>query len=129
MENLKVSDEVWVGTALLHKENPKRESFSVQEILERIVKEFGKDQNWRLRPGIIIHLNLHCLADRKPNPGTYCMLYSVGKERRLFREGKDKPHDWRRGGKIKPKIEEIPLDYKKKFKELLDWYENVYIEK
>jgi hypothetical protein len=29
--SIKVADEVWIATALLHRENPKREDFSVSE--------------------------------------------------------------------------------------------------
>jgi hypothetical protein len=34
-EPLKVADEVWIATALLHKENPTRGDFTVAEIIER----------------------------------------------------------------------------------------------
>ena len=34
-----VADEVWIATALLHREHPARENFSVKEIIERVRKE------------------------------------------------------------------------------------------
>ena len=36
----KVADEVWIVTALLHRENPKREDFTVEEIMEARHGEF-----------------------------------------------------------------------------------------
>ena len=36
MESIKVADEVWIGTALLHREQPARESFSTAEIVDRV---------------------------------------------------------------------------------------------
>jgi hypothetical protein len=36
---IKVADEVWIATALLHRENPKREDFSVSEIVARARRE------------------------------------------------------------------------------------------
>jgi len=30
--SLKVADEVWIAAALLHRENPRRDNFSVSEI-------------------------------------------------------------------------------------------------
>ena len=37
--SIKVADEVWIATALLHRENPKREDFSVQKLSpERVAR-------------------------------------------------------------------------------------------
>lgn len=116
---LKVADEVWIATALLHKENPKREDFTVEEIVERARKEGAHE---KLRQGVYVHVNQHCVANRPPNPGRYRMLTETGKNRRrLFRPG-----DWynpnREGSKIVPEKSEIP----EKYYRLLEWYENDY---
>jgi hypothetical protein len=68
---LKVADEVWVATALLHREHPDRADFTVAEIVERARQE---GLTPKLRPGVYPHANLHCVANRPPNPGRYLML-------------------------------------------------------
>ncbi|MEM2537340.1 MAG: hypothetical protein QXK29_04295 [Candidatus Bathyarchaeia archaeon] len=116
---IKVADEVWIACALLHYENPNREDFSVNEIVDRVAKEniFG-----RIRPGVIIHVHQHCVANRRPNPGNYRMLYETASgRRRLFRDGDDY-HPYREGGKIRPQKSDIP----EKYWYLIDWYDNEY---
>lgn len=124
MADIKVADETWIGCALHHYENPISDSFSVQEIVYRVKKEniFG-----RLRPGISVHANQHCVANRKPNPDKYRMLYELsGNRRRLFRDGDDFHPDRagpdRAGTKTKPDLSSIP----EKYHYLLDWYDNEY---
>jgi hypothetical protein len=115
LPQIKVADEVWVATALLHRENPSRPDFTSQEIVARAAREAIIDQR---RPGVYVHAALHCVANRPPNPGTYRMLYETRpRHRRLFRMGD--PYDPRReGGKIVPEADEIPLRYA----DLLTWY-------
>lgn len=116
---IKVADEVWIGTALLHRENPERLSFRPAEIVDRVAQEniYG-----RLRPGVQIHVYLHCVANKRPNPGNYRVLYeTVDGGRRLFRDGDDY-HPYRKGGKTKPVRNEIPP----KYRELIDWYDSEY---
>ena len=80
--SLKVADEVWIATALLHRENPKREDFSVAEIVSRARRE---NTSGEIRPGVQVHAYLHCVANRPPKPGRYRILYATGKStRRLF---------------------------------------------
>ena len=82
---LKVADEAWLATALLHRENRERSDFTINEIVERAAKEsvYGE-----LRPGVRVHATLHCVANLRPNPGRYRMLFATGKStRRLFRAG------------------------------------------
>lgn len=90
---VKVADEVWVATALLHRENPKRNWFSVEEIVDRAAREgLVKPQ----RPGVYVHAVQHCVANRPPNPGRYRMLLglpmvnvvSTAAETRTTRRGK-----------------------------------------
>jgi hypothetical protein len=63
---LKVADEVWIVTALLHREHPERDDFTVAEIVERARKEGLTPE---LRPGVYVHAIVHCVANRPPNPG------------------------------------------------------------
>lgn len=113
---IKVADEVWLATALLHRENPSQADFTLNEIVERVANEGIIDE---LRPGVYVHAALHCVANRPPNPGRYRMLYETRpKYRRLFRLG-DSYDPQREGSKIAPDADEIPLRYA----DLLDWYE------
>lgn len=119
---IKVADEIWIATALLHRENPKREDFFVSEIVDRARREnlFGD-----LRPGVQVHAYLHCVANLAPNPGRYRMLYATGKKtRRLFRDG-DHFHQERGSGKVTPRKEDIDAQYHS----LLDWYQDEFIRK
>src|SRR5580700_7982091 len=105
---IKVADEVWLATALLHRENPSRTDFTLSEIVERVAKEaiIGG-----LRPGVYVHAALHCVANRPPNPGRYRMLYETRpKYRRLYRLG-DNYDPQREGSKITPDPDRIPPSY------------------
>ena len=117
--SIKVADEVWIAAALLHQENPERADFSIEEIVARAEDEaiFGA-----LRPGVYVHVVQHCVANRRPNPGRYRMLFETAKSRRrLFRPG-DPSDPGRDGAKIVPDRKEIPS----KYHELLDWYDKEY---
>jgi hypothetical protein len=114
--SLKVADEVWIATALLHREHPDQPDFSVEEIVARAVQEAIAGP---LRPGVYVHVVQHCVANRAPNPGRCRMLFETGpSRRRLFRKG-DTYHAAREGGKITPEPDKIPPSYS----ELLNWYE------
>ena len=119
---LRLADEVWIITALLHRENPGREDFSVEEIRERAHAEHATES---LRPGFNVHVIEHCVANRAPNSGRYRMLIETAKgRRRLFRKG-DPYHPAREGSKIVPEPEELPTQYRY----LLDWYTDEYSTK
>ena len=121
-QRTKVADEVWIIIALLHRENPKREDFTVTEIVERARQEKISGE---LRPGVQVHAYLHCVANRPPNPGRYRMLYATGKNtRRLFRETDDFDPK-RRRGQVTPEKENIPV----KYQSLLDWYNEKFVAK
>jgi hypothetical protein len=114
---VKVSDEVWVAAALLQREHPEMEDFSVEQIVERAEKE-GLCKP--LRPGVYVHVVQHCVANRPPNPGRYRMLVETGSSRRrLFRKG-DSYHPDREGAKIVPDGGDVPSNYQS----LLDWYKD-----
>ena len=119
---VKVADEVWIATALLYKENPEKNSFAPKDIVDRVFKE---KLHKYLRPGVTTHVSQHCVANKRANPGNYRMLYALEDgTRRLFRKG-DNYHDYREGGKITPRKEDIP----EKYWYLLDWWEKEYNQK
>lgn len=117
--SIRVADEAWIATALLHRERPDRRDFTIQEIVNRAHQE---NLHGSLRPGLVVHVSLHCVANKGPNPGTYRMLFATGKHtRRLFRPT-DVTHPLRKG-KITPRRDQIP----ERYHELLDWYEKVFV--
>ena len=117
---IQVADEVWIAMALLHREQPGRPDFTIQEIVERVEKEnlYGS-----LRPGVRVHTKMHRVANKVPSHGAYTMLYATGRHtRRLFRPS-DLVHP-ERSGKVTPNRDEIPPKYHK----LLDWYESEFVQ-
>jgi len=113
--NVKIADEVWIGTALLHHEHPAEDDFSIDQIVGRVQKEGIETP---LRPGVYVHVVQHCVANRPPNPARYRMLYESGEgRRRLYRRG-DTCHPAREGAKITPSAEDLPAGYRY----LLAWY-------
>ena len=112
---LKVADEVWIATALLHRERPDAADFAVEEIVGRAARE---GLHKPLRRGVYVHVIQHSVANRPPNPGRYRMLFETGPgRRRLFRRG-DSYHPEREGAKITPELDELPRGYDV----LLSWY-------
>ncbi len=121
MEAIRVADEVWIAAALLHREHPERNDFTVQEIVERARLE-GLGPG--LRPGVQVHAYMHCVANTDPNPGRYRMLYATGSNtRRLYRP--TDPANPKRTGKFKPRRDQVP----ECCHELLDWYEREYCQR
>lgn len=114
---LRVADEVWIATALLHRENPGKAEFSIDEIVDRAR---GGRPDAAARPGLRTHAQAHCVASKKPQPATYRMLTAAGKKRRLFKLGDPAHPD--RAGKMVPERDEIP----ERYHYLLDWYEQEY---
>jgi bifunctional DNA-binding transcriptional regulator/antitoxin component of YhaV-PrlF toxin-antitoxin module len=117
--SLKVADEVWVATALLHQERPEQNDFSVQEIKARARKEpWGQD----LRVGFHQHVSHHCVATKTADPANHRMLSETQRgRRRLFKAG-DPCHADRINGKIFPDKKNLPPEYHS----LLVWYEAIY---
>jgi hypothetical protein len=115
---IKVADEVFIAAALLHREHPEKDDFTVDEIVERVTQEnlFGE-----VRPGIQAHIYSHCVANRPPQPGPHRMLYATSTgTRRLLLAGDDVHPD--RKGKIFPDPEDVPS----KYHELIDWAKHRY---
>lgn len=116
---VKVADEVWIATALLHKEHPEQADFAVSEIRERLQRERLAGVE---RAGVQAHIAWHCVANYAPQPGRYRMLYATTKaRRRLYRPG-DPCDQKREGGKMVPLREDMP----ERYRGLLDWYEESY---
>ena len=121
MGKILVADEVWIATALLHLRNPDQKDFAVREIVRQAEAEEMAGPG-PLRPGVQIHVYLHCVANKPPNPARYRMLIETSKgRRRLFRPGDSCHH--LRTGKPAPNEKDIP----KKYRKLLDWYYLDYV--
>ena len=116
---VRVADEVWIATALLHREHPHRSDFTVQEIVARARREALA---LPFRPGVYQHAIAHAVANRPPSPNRYRLLFATGpKTRRLYRPGD--PGDPRReGGKTVPHVEDLPKSYR----DLVAWYLGTY---
>jgi hypothetical protein len=72
---VKIADEVWIATALLHREHPAQDDFSIDQIVRRVqIEGIAKP----LRPGVYVHVVQHCVANRPPNPARYRMLFETG---------------------------------------------------
>ena len=115
LEMLSVAHEVWIATALLHREQPGRADFTLTEIVERARAE-GMSQDHR--PGLRPHASRHCVANVPPSPARHRMLFETGpSRRRLYRPG-DPVHAGRRNGRVTPDSGTMPEAYL----HLLDWY-------
>lgn len=116
---IKASEEVWVVTALLHREHPKREDFSIEEILEA-VKE--RNISGRLRPSIYSQIVQHCVANRPASPSRLCYLAETRPGRRALHRYPRARHFSRLSGKSAPSPGDIPPRYS----HLLRWYRDEY---
>ena len=116
-DNIRVADEVWIAAASLHRSHPDRADFTIDEIMRQAETDNVTGVS-PLRPGVKVHVYLHCVANKPPNPGRYRMLMETpAGRRRLFRPG-DPCHPRRTAGKHIPKRDEIPMRYG----ELIEWY-------
>lgn len=118
---IRVADEVWIAAALLQRERPDQEDFSVGEIVARAERE-NVTGTGQLRPSVRVHAAQHCVANKRPNPGRYRMLFETGRGRRRLFRADDPYHPERKSGKVVPNDGDIPEPYR----ELLDWYEAEY---
>ena len=101
---MRLADEVWLGLALLHEENPERGSFSAGEILDRLEREAVTSKPRRKRKSVS-YRTFSKLPD-----GTYRLYWSTdaarpGRKRRTM-----------------PERDEFPS----KYRHLLDWYRQEY---
>lgn len=100
--------EVFLAAALLHRENPDREDFTIQEIVNRAGRE---NLTGALRSGIHVHASQHCVANKAPNPLKHRMLFATGKHTRRLALPSDIAHP-DRTGKIFPDKEDVPEPYR-----------------
>jgi hypothetical protein len=113
--DLSAADAVWVATALLHREHPRKKAFSVQEIVHRVEME---NLSTRQPMTIYQHANQHCVANRPPNNARLSMLMETPDGlRRLYRRG-DPIAPQRMGARHLPDPASLPEGYR----HLLDWY-------
>ncbi len=116
---ISVADEVWVAAALLHREQPRRDDFSIDDIVERVRRERIAS---RFRPSVYAHVVQHCVANRPPSPLRLRYLIETRPGfRKLFRSG----YGWdyyRERGRTLPTAEDLPA----KHRHLLEWYHDVY---
>ena len=124
-DELTIGEEVWIATALLHREHPSEPDFSRSQIEDRLRRE---NIVGRFRAGVRPHIYLHAVANRPPNPGRLRMLFAtVDDRRRLFRVGdvydteREGPVD-RGGTRVHPDPAAIPARYR----DLVDWYLSEY---
>jgi len=105
--------EVFLATALLHREQPDRTDFTISEIVGRAATE---NLTGRLRSGVHVHASQHCVANRPPNPAKNRMLFATGKHtRRLLLPGDDVHQG--RTGRVFPDEAEVP----ERYASLLNW--------
>lgn len=114
--DLKVADAVWVATAMLQKENPKAEGFSVADIVKKVARENLTEGE---ESSVYLHANQHCVANRRPNQARLRMLWETrGKLRRLYCP--PEPSHPERDGRYRPDASELPAS----LLPLLDWYQD-----
>jgi hypothetical protein len=117
--DLTTSNAVWIATALLHRQFPKREAFIYEEIL-RLVVELNLTN--ASEESVLQHVRQHSVANKKPQPNTVCMLFDPGGgTRRLFRRG-DVASAGRNENRTHPEWGDLPA----KFADLRSWYEDVW---
>lgn len=120
---VRVADEVWIATAMLHRKHPEAFDFAIDEIMES-ARQMWREGTGSLRPGVYIHVVQHCVANRPPNPSRVRMLIETAPgRRRLFRPG-DYYHPDREGARTTPQRDELPSGYEG----LLDWYQKWCLE-
>ncbi|MFZ0523674.1 MAG: hypothetical protein WAL95_21780 [Candidatus Acidiferrales bacterium] len=117
--HLTIADQVWVATALLHREHPERADFSKQEIQQCAQREYPEGAR---RPGMSQHISTHCVASNPPSPAKHRMLTRTGNGRRRLFRSEDKYHPLRAKGNATPQREDLP----EKYHPLLHWYETEY---
>jgi hypothetical protein len=105
--------EVFLAAALLHREQPSRADFTIQEIVSRAARE---NITGEVRSGVNVHASQHCVANKAPNSLKHRMLFATGKHtRRLLLPG-DEVHRGRTG-KIFPEPGEVP----ERYRSVLEW--------
>lgn len=118
--HVKVADELYLIVALLHRENPSRDAFTIGEIIDRAAQEGlggGRADQKSLRQ----HAYEHAAANIPPGKqgGRYRMVFRQEDNRIRLLRSSDYVHP-ERHQKFYPDKEEIPVEYQ----ELLEWAKN-----
>ncbi|HEY4358668.1 MAG TPA: hypothetical protein VGN16_23175, partial [Acidobacteriaceae bacterium] len=116
-EHVKVADELYLILALLHRENPERESFTIAEIMSRAASE-GLGGSRSDQRSLRQHAYEHAAGNVPPGKvgGRYRMVFRDSDNRvRLLRTSDEVHPD--RHQKWHPDRSEVPP----KYHELLDW--------
>ena len=117
--HVKVADELFLIVALLHRENPHVNSFTIAEILDRAAKE-GLGTSRTDQRSLRQHAYEHAAANVPPGKqgGKYRMVFREEDNRiRLLRHS-DYVHP-ERHQKFRPELDEIP----ERYHELVRWAE------
>ena len=108
---VRVVEEVWIATCLLHLDFPDRLDFSVDEISLRTEQERITEKK-RSSASIRTHVSLHCVANKPSNSCNVRYLYETSRGRRRLFNPADPFHDDRKDGQQLPRTEELPDRYK-----------------
>jgi hypothetical protein len=118
-DHVKVADELFLIVALLQRENPHANSFTIAEILDRAVRE-GLGASRTDQRSLRQHAYEHAAANVPPGKqgGRYRMVFREEDNRiRLLRQS-DYVHPARHQ-KFRPNLDEIP----ERYHELVQWAE------
>lgn len=110
---MKVADELYLTLALLHREQPDREAFTVDELVQR-----ARQEGFAARPDSLrAHAHGHAAANLAPGKnGRYRLIFKQEDRRiRLLRAG-DYIHPDRHQ-KLFPEMADIP----ERYRELVEW--------
>lgn len=120
--NTTISEDIWLATALLHKERPSQPDFHITEIREKVLRLNPKRAR---QPGLTTHLSSHCVANKPKHGANVRILTETARgRRRLFKPG-DSFDPSRATGKYLPEKEHLPAD----LRSLLGWYTEQYARK
>jgi hypothetical protein len=116
-EHVKVADELFLTVALLHREHPAEEAFSISRILERARQE-GLGEGRLDQRSLRVHAYEHAAANVPPGKqgGRYRMVFRQDDGRIRLLSATDYVHPDRHQ-KFYPDPEEVPVRYH----ELLEW--------
>jgi hypothetical protein len=116
--NLGAADRIFLAAALLHREDPERSDFTIDEIVARA----EEDGDGGRLADLAAYATLHCVANFPPNPENHRMLFATSPDRRRLVEPGDIVHPGRIGGKIWPDLDDVPASYH----ELIRWAKQRY---
>ena len=120
--SVRIVDEVWIATCLLHLEFPDRADFSIEEISLRAEQERISLKN-RTSGSIRTCVRQHFVANKPLNSCNVRFLYETSNGRRRLFKPTDPFHVDRLDGLEKPTAEKLPEPYRF----LISWYQQEFI--